>query len=131
MDINDYTDKARTTAHYMKKFNSRRKQIGKLLKDDVHFIQDIDWGDIQYEHELSYLGLGLASEAGEVASAIKKCLRDEDYTFEHLIYVLTDELGDVLWYVAMLANALNIDLDSVMKENLEKLKSRGGGHVTT
>jgi hypothetical protein len=48
---------------------------------------------------LSYLGLGLAGEAGEVASLIKKLLRDGAWSQD----ALSDELGDVFYYLAACA----------------------------
>lgn len=44
--------------------------------------------------ELSYLGLGLAGESGEVVELIKKRLRDGSLDVERLC----DELGDVAYY---------------------------------
>lgn len=72
-----------------------------------------------------YPTLGLAGEAGEVADKLKKTIRDDDG-------VLTDEkrrevgkeLGDVLWYVAQVASELNLSLDEIARQNLEKLFSR-------
>lgn len=72
-------------------------------------------------HPLNYYYLGLAEESGEVAGLRKRFLRDEgntNYT------TLTKELGDVLWYLAMLADRYNIDLDDVAKLNLIKLMDR-------
>ncbi len=37
---------------------------------------------------------------------------------------MSKELGDVLWYVAQLASELDLDLDEIARENLEKLLSR-------
>ena len=51
---------------------------------------------------LSYLGLGLAAEAGEVADHIKKLLRDGKLDQAALI----DELGDVIYYWACLCAVL-------------------------
>lgn len=53
------------------------------------------------DERLSYLGLGLAGEAGEVASEIKKLLRDGKVDRAALI----DELGDVVYYWACLCVA--------------------------
>lgn len=72
-----------------------------------------------------YPALGLAGEAGEVADKLKKVIRDNDG-------VLTDsvresvgkELGDVLWYVAVLASEINYDLETLMRLNIDKLLSR-------
>ena len=70
--------------------------------------------------ELVYLGLGLTSEAGEVAGKIKKLVRDG--VFEGM--QIAHELGDVLWYVARLGSALGYDLETLMKWNYQKLNAR-------
>jgi len=65
--------------------------------------------------------LGLCGETGEVADHIKKYLfQGHKFNREEVI----NELGDVCWYVAILAKGLNIDLETVMKLNIEKLKDR-------
>ncbi|HWX87432.1 MAG TPA: MazG nucleotide pyrophosphohydrolase domain-containing protein, partial [Solirubrobacteraceae bacterium] len=37
---------------------------------------------------------------------------------------MAKELGDVLWYVAQLASELDLSLEEIAKQNLEKLFSR-------
>jgi NTP pyrophosphatase (non-canonical NTP hydrolase) len=72
--------------------------------------------------------LGLAGEAGEVAKQIKKHvfhLHAWDYG------VLIKELGDTLWYLAMLCNALGIDMEMVADQNLKKLARRYPGGFTS
>ena len=72
-----------------------------------------------------YPALGLASEAGEVAGKVKKVLRDQEGEFDpSSIEAIADELGDVLWYVAVLASDLGLSLDKIASENLGKLRSR-------
>jgi NTP pyrophosphatase (non-canonical NTP hydrolase) len=72
-----------------------------------------------------YPALGLASEAGEVCGKIKKVLRDQAGDFaEAPRAALADELGDVLWYVAVLAADLGLSLDEIAARNLDKLRSR-------
>ena len=74
---------------------------------------------------LAYPALGLAGEAGEVAEHAKKVIRDDDCVLtDERRAAMSKELGDVLWYVAQLASELELDLDEVASENLEKLFSR-------
>ena len=74
---------------------------------------------------LLYTTLGLAGEAGEMANKVKKILRDDDeIVYESKKKELIGELGDVLWYTAMLATELNVDLIDVAVENLKKLRDR-------
>ena len=70
---------------------------------------------------LNYYYLGLAEEAGEVAGLRKRFLRDEGNTDHNK---LTKELGDVLWYLSMIADKYNIDLEDIAVANLIKLSDR-------
>jgi len=78
------------------------------------------------EKALEYLALGLTSEAGEVAGKVKKLIRDgEDVEgFELKKIAIASEIGDVLWYCAMIAKEVGVPLNDIMKENLKKLHSR-------
>ena len=75
---------------------------------------------------LEYLALGLTSEAGEVAGKVKKLIRDgEDMEgFELKKLAIASEIGDVLWYCAMMAKEVGVSLNEIMKENLKKLHGR-------
>jgi len=75
---------------------------------------------------LEYLALGLTSEAGEVAGKVKKLIRDgEDVEgFELKKMAIASEVGDVLWYCAMLAKEVGVPLNDIMKDNLKKLHGR-------
>lgn len=68
-----------------------------------------------------YPTMGLASEAGEVAGKVKKYIRDGG---EFPVEDLKKELGDVLWYVAVLAAEFKIDLSAVAEANVNKLMDR-------
>ncbi|HEX3911025.1 MAG TPA: nucleoside triphosphate pyrophosphohydrolase family protein [Solirubrobacteraceae bacterium] len=74
---------------------------------------------------LTYPALGLAGEAGEFADHAKKVIRDDGgEVSEERRAAMSKELGDVLWYVAQLATELELDLDQIAQQNLEKLLSR-------
>ena len=71
---------------------------------------------------LEYLSLGLVGEAGEVANKVKKLIRDKKVLLDTT--VISSEIGDVVWYCAMLADYLDVNLGKIMDDNLDKLKSR-------
>ncbi|SEP08778.1 MazG nucleotide pyrophosphohydrolase domain-containing protein [Mucilaginibacter gossypiicola] len=71
-----------------------------------------------------FLGyLGLAGEAGSVLTTLKKLLRDGEGfgTFKDR---LSEELGDVLWYVSSIASHYNINLEDIAQLNLMKTQDR-------
>lgn len=72
-----------------------------------------------------YTVLGLSGEAGEVANKVKKALRDDgaEITLERKGQII-EELGDVLWYVAMSAKELGCSLSFVAEQNIKKLSAR-------
>ena len=94
MNFNEYQEMAKTTAIYDKK------------------------------QQILYPALGLAGEAGEVANKVKKLIRDgheknKDYRTE-----ISAEIGDVLWYCAVLADDIGCDLQTIANNNIIKLKDR-------
>lgn len=98
MELNEYQKKAAKTAFYPEKY------------------------------KIIYSSIGLINEAGEVMGKIKKWLRGDDGEGEEMSkerkLALKDELGDVLWYLAILSKDLGFKLDDIAKINIEKLQSR-------
>ena len=75
------------------------------------------------EHKVVYPALGLCGEAGEVADKIKKTIRG-DSSLDEVTGSIAGELGDVLWYLAILADDLGVELEDVAKWNVDKLQRR-------
>src|SRR5262245_39398661 len=74
---------------------------------------------------LSIAALGLVSEAGSLANLVKKYLRD-GIEWQSQRNFVTEELGDVLWYLANIATRLSIDLSEVAQKNLDRTLDRFG-----
>lgn len=98
MELNEYQDKASETAIY-----PGSGEITGLL----------------------YTALGVANEAGEVAGKVKKHLRDDGgyMTYERKEQIAA-EIGDTLWYVAMVAKEIGWTLEGIAHANLAKLTER-------
>ncbi|MFD9893359.1 nucleoside triphosphate pyrophosphohydrolase family protein [Amycolatopsis sp. NPDC059027] len=74
---------------------------------------------------LMYTALGLAGETGEVADKVKKIYRDKGGVVDALDRAaLSKELGDVQWYLARVADELNLSLGAVVGLNERKLRDR-------
>lgn len=65
--------------------------------------------------------MGLCGEAGEVIDLVKKHLH-QGHELDHVKIV--EELGDVLWYCALIAEAVGATLSEVMQNNIRKLEER-------
>ena len=72
------------------------------------------------EKELFTWGLGIAGEAGDVAGCIKKTIAHKDNQENGI----KENLGDTIWYIAMICNHFNWNLEDVLKENINKLEKR-------
>ena len=97
MEFNEYQKKSRATAQYPEK------------------------------NKIIYPASGLGSEVGEVLGKVKRWLRGEDgdgEMSEERKLSIKDELGDVLWYIAVLADDLGFKLEDVAIKNVEKHKSK-------
>ena len=67
----------------------------------------------------------MTGEAGEVANKVKKIIRDGTIeNHEGLIQEISSEIGDCLWYIAVLADDVGIKLSDIANANLIKLANR-------
>ena len=73
---------------------------------------------------LTAAALGLAGEAGEVADQIKKILFHKHVLTNELTRKLGLEVGDLLWYLALLAEGLGFELGELLASNINKLEDR-------
>lgn len=97
MKFDEYQQQALTTA----KFNDDE------FKDMMHWV------------------LGVVGESGEIAEKFKKIIRDKNgIVSEEDRAELGKEIGDVLWYLAVLAQQLGLSFGDIAGANLAKLKSR-------
>lgn len=74
---------------------------------------------------LIYTSNALAGEVGEVCNEVKKWARDdkEFYSYERF-HKIGLELGDCLWYLTQMAQAVGYDLADIAQMNIEKLEAR-------
>lgn len=109
MELREYQSKAVRTALYRQEIESYTNNQGEEAKRE----------------KLHYAVVGLLSEAGELAGEVKRTLRDDagQLTDQRRSKVLA-ELGDILWYVAAVADELGADLNEVAEANIAKLASR-------
>lgn len=79
------------------------------------------------EKEILTWGLGITGEAGDVASCIKKTFaHDNDQRAG-----VRENIGDTLWYAAMICNFFGWDMQELLNENISKLKKRFPNGFTT
>jgi adenylate kinase family enzyme/NTP pyrophosphatase (non-canonical NTP hydrolase) len=96
-------------------FNEYQKQSMRFVKDHPPLTTEqaklLDWS------------LGIAGEAGETTEVIKHHI----FSHEPLDKMkLVSEMGDILWYIAAMCEATDIDLSSVAEYNVNKLDYRYG-----
>ena len=71
--------------------------------------------------------IGIASEGGEFAEIIKKCIFQGKPMDDETIFHCKRELGDIMWYWINSCRALGLDPNDVVQENVNKLKARYPG----
>lgn len=83
---------------------------------------------VDRDFRVTILALGLCGEAGEVGELVKK---DAGHGHPAEPSKIAKELGDVLWYLAVLAREYGYDLSLIAKMNNEKLATRYAGGFST
>lgn len=65
--------------------------------------------------------MGLCGESGEAIDIVKKHLH-QGHELDKA--ALAKELGDIAWYLAEAATALDMELEDILRGNIEKLNRR-------
>ena len=71
--------------------------------------------------------IGMASEGGEFAEIVKKCIFQGKPMDDETVFHCKRELGDIMWYWINSCRALGLDPNEVVAENVNKLKARYPG----
>lgn len=118
IDLNKYAD-------FVMAVTSRESREVEVFIDrlrEIHFANDKLNGSL-----LLTAMIGMTSEAGEAQEIVKKILfQGKPFTEETRIH-LKKELGDVIWYWINACNALDLDPNEVVQQNVEKLQARYPG----
>ena len=77
--------------------------------------------NLQSDDQLSNLCMGLCGETGEVVDYLKKCIY-HSHSFN--LQKLTEELGDVMWYLSNIATLFAIPMTYILEANIKKLEER-------
>lgn len=77
--------------------------------------------DMGTERNIVHGAMLVSSEAGEVVSEVKRMFAyGKALDVDHV----KEELGDIMWGIALLCHTLGLDLEDVMVTNIAKLEAR-------
>jgi NTP pyrophosphatase (non-canonical NTP hydrolase) len=108
-------------------------------KDLTSFMDRLDYVDTGYDSKLQSYGpdvnvpllltsaIGMAAETGEFCEIPKKIFFQGKQLDENALFHMKRELGDVMWYWMNACNALGLDPNDVIAENVKKLEARYPG----
>jgi len=74
--------------------------------------------------ELLTSAVGLSSESGEFSEIVKKLFFHGKELNEEVIVHMQKELGDICWYLVVASYAVGVNLDTIIRMNIEKLSAR-------
>ena len=73
---------------------------------------------------LTHAALGIATEGGEFTTEVKRVSIYNKAVTEEMRQHMAEELGDLLWYVALAAQHLGVPMSSMAQANIAKLRAR-------
>ncbi len=119
IDLNKY-------AEFVMAVTSRESRETQVFIDRLKEIQYDKNNKINMSLMLTAI-IGMTSEAGEAQEILKKVLFQGKPFTEDTRQHLKKELGDVIWYWINACNALQLDPNEVVAENVKKLEARYPG----
>lgn len=90
----------------------------------IEFFKDAKAGKTAEKYDLGGIfnaAFGLSGEVGEFNDMLKKWVFHEK---ELDVVHAKKELGDIMWYVAMMCHSFGWELDEILQMNVDKLKAR-------
>jgi NTP pyrophosphatase (non-canonical NTP hydrolase) len=117
IDLNKYADFVLTVA----------SEPSKDLTALIEHLKELDANTNVNLALLMTASTGLGSEGGEFQEIVKKIFFQGKPLNEENIFHMKRELGDIAWYWANACNALGLDPNEVLAENVSKLEARYPG----
>lgn len=105
----------------MSKYSNEQYMADALKTEAIDYTPVSDRLQNHRNVQLLHAAMGIVTEAGEVLDQLKKSFF---YGREIDEVNLKEELGDLFWYMAVMANSLNISFEEAMRINTEKLRAR-------
>lgn len=94
------------------------------IKEAQHTVdQWIKTHGVRYFSELTNMVI-LTEEVGELARVMARTYGEQSFKETDKAKSLPDEMADVLWVLLCLANQTGVDLETALKENLQKKTER-------
>ena len=118
VDLNKYKD-------FVEKVTSKESN---QLSEMFYRVKDIEVNNPDVNVALLLTGaIGIASEGGEFAEIVKKCIFQGKPLDDETVFHAKRELGDIMWYWVNACRSLGLDPNEVVAENVNKLKARYPG----
>lgn len=98
-----------------------KNYIKEALKTELKDYQEVQKRNTPQICRLMHASSGMCTEAGEFLDMLKKHIfYGKDFDRTNAI----EELGDMLWYIAIACDELGVTLEKVQEININKLKVR-------
>lgn len=94
--------------------------IAQMEQDEIKMMPDRNVGVVDVNPRIFHSIIGTATEATEMVEALVKSFSAPNMDDINLL----EEVGDVMWYFAILLDEMDGDLDTIMTTNIAKLKAR-------